>query len=679
MSTDIIERSILASFHRLTSSERSMIELLSVYRTLDVDIIDHTARALGADQESARILRLPMIEARRGVGDDSVRLRPLLRQFLLKRLRDEDPVTYHRAHRLAAAYFHQPLEPLMLGRLGWYLQEIHHLAVSHPGRAFSRLADFSHSALMAGHPEAASRGAAEALQVDGAPEELKFLADVVRTVSEILASPAQVDERAIIRLDGILTASRPSSDLAALRIAQLARDLVTYYSVRLAPLPRMSTALAPAVLPGASQSGLSEVSTGLSLAEAVSHFPHSVMSRVHKVEFQESGAALHSIKTTLYTQRAGTVTYQPVDLFPAEAGDTLDSLDVRDANGWTVHSLKVIETQIYMASAVSSWLNEATGEESQGGSTSPALRQEISRSLASALQDREHETVGQLLQTAADQSDGNLRRRILSATQYLPLVAVLDANSGTSQKLQYEYEGPFQVKRLGFSGVSVSLELVLPTQVKNRLEIPRLDGLELAEFRMESEVPYTLAANSNRHNWPQSGTREVPNQFTVVFSRDNEGDAPYGRLARANPHLLYVVRKEDIVRVRQVNLVCIAACLLAIFVPYALNGAVWSNIFSWLTMILILVDAYYKNPKSDPGASNQELRATASRPIKSILGVNVLSAVVAASTTNAGASPTTLAISATGLGLCLLMTSFLHIVGRQRNRLIRYPVLEGRM
>ncbi|GAA4963291.1 hypothetical protein GCM10023238_33420 [Streptomyces heliomycini] len=192
--------------------------------------------------------------------------------------------------------------------------------------------------------------------------------------------------------------------------------------------------------------------------------------------------------------------------------------------------------------------------------------------------------------------------------------------------MQYEYEGPFQVKRLGFSGVSVSLELVLPTQVKNRLEIPRLDGLELAEFRMESEVPYTLAANSNRHNWPQSGTREVPNQFTVVFSRDNEGDAPYGRLARANPHLLYVVRKEDIVRVRQVNLVCIAACLLAIFVPYALNGAVWSNIFSWLTMILILVDAYYKNPKSDPGASNQELRATASRPIKSILGVNVLSA-----------------------------------------------------
>lgn len=680
MNTDVVARSILASFHRLPSSERSIVKLLSVYRTLDADIVDYTARALRSDHDSAHILRLPMVEPSRRAGDTDFRLRPLLRRFLLERLRDEDAVTYHRAHRLAAGYFYQSLEPLRVGRLRWYIEEIHHLAASHPGHAFSRLADFSHAALMAGHPEAASRGAAEAAQAADAPDDLKFLADVVRLVSEILASPTQVDERAIIRLDGILTASRPSNDLAALRISQLARDLVTYYSVRLAPAPRMSTALAPAVFPGSAAGGVPEISAALSLAEGVAHFPHSVISRAHKVEIQGTDTVLHSIKTTLYTQRSGTPTRQPVDLFPIEAGDTLDSLEVLDANGWPVHSLKVIETQTYLASAVSSWLRDAESAEPQSESMALALRQEISQSLENALQNREHETVGQLLQMAADQSDGHLHRRIQSATRYLPLVADLDANSGTSQKLQYSYEGPCQVRRARLTGVEVSLELLLPTQVRNRLEIPRLDGLELANVHLMSEVPHTLAVNSNRQHWPQSHPREAPGQFTVVFSDGDEGDAPDSRLSRADLDLLYVVRKEDLARVRHVNFGCLAACLLSIYLPYALNGAVWSNIISWLTTILILADALYKNGRADPAASNQELRATASRPTRIVLGINVLGAVVAAaSSTSGGSSDTTFAICMASLGVCLLTTPFIFALSRQRNRLIRYPVLDGRL
>ncbi|MFI7143256.1 hypothetical protein ACIBQ5_37890 [Streptomyces massasporeus] len=671
MNSEIVEQRILAAFHRLPSGERSVIELLCVYRMLDSGIVDYTARALGVDQGSAHILRLPMIEARRGPCDRDFRLRPMIRQLLLTRLRDEHPDTYQRAHRLASGYFNQPLDPLRLGTLGWYVEEIHHLVMSHPGRAFSRLADFSHTALMAGHPEAASRGAAETKRVAGVGDDLRSLAEVVLSVSAILASPAEVDEQAIIHLDGVLATSRPSNELAALRISQLARDLVTYYSVRLAPTPRMSTAVAPAALAGTAPGGLPEVSTALALAESVVHFPHGVMSRAHKVEFHESGTVRHCVKTTLYTQTGGTTTHQPVDLFPMEASDTLDGLDVRDAKGWTVHSLKVIETQMYMASAVSSWLTEVAGEEPRSGSMAPARRGEISRSLASALRNREHETVGQLLQTAAEQSDGPLHRRILSATRYLPLVAVLDANTGTSQKLQYEYEGPYKIRRLGLCGVAVSLELVLPSQLQNRLEVPRIDGLDLADLHLTSEVPHTLAGNSNRHHWPQTEIREAPSQYTVSFSNDDDSDAPYGRLARANLDLLYVVRKEDLVRVRQVNLVCMAACLMAIFLPYALSGAVWSNIFSWLTAILILVDAYRKNPRSDNDSSAQELRATASRPIRGVLLGNVSCAVVSVATSNVDTSSTTLAISTGGFGVCLLMTPFLYAVARQRNRFMR--------
>ncbi|MFE7275786.1 hypothetical protein [Streptomyces sp. NPDC057623] len=677
MNSDIVEQRILAAFHRLPSGERSVIELLSVYRMLDPGIVDYTGRALGIDQDSSHILRLPMVEARSGLGDRAFRLRPMIRQLLLTRLHDEDPVNYHRAHRLAAGYFNQPLDPLRLGTLGWYVEEIHHLTMSHPGRAFSRLADFSHAALMAGHPEAASRGAAETARADGVSDDLKSLAEVVLSVSAILASPAEVDEQALIHLDGVLTTSRPSNDLAALRISQLARDLVTYYSVRLAPMPRMSAAVAPAVLAGAAQGGLPEVSTALALAEAVAHFPSGVMSRAHKVEFREAGTVRHCIKTSLYTQAAGTATHQPVDLFPVESGDTLDGLEVTDANGWAVHALKVVETQMYMASAVSSWLTEAAGEEPRSETMAPARRGEISRSLVSALQNREHETVGQLLQTAADQSDGPQHRRIQSVTTYLPLVAVLDANSGTSQKLQYDYEGPYKVRRFGLCGVVVNLEMVLPSQIKNRLELPRLDGLELADVHMRSEVPHTLAGNSNRHHWPHSDIREAPSQYAVVFS-DDDSDAPYGRLARANLDLLYVVRREDVVRVRQVNLVCMVACLAAIFLPYALSGEVWSNIFSWLTAILILVDAYRKNPSSDPGASAQELRATASRPIRGVLAGNVLCAVISVATSNVDTSTTTLAIRVGGFAACLFMAPFLFAVARQRSRVMSRAVLVGR-
>ncbi|WP_327687321.1 hypothetical protein [Streptomyces sp. NBC_00467] len=681
MQPDIVSRSIWASFERLPPDERSLVEFICVYRRFDAQIIDYIAQALRIDIDHDQVTALPMVERYEGgQGADGFRLRPLLRQRLLERLRGDDDTTYKRAHRLAAGYFHQDLDPLNVSGIAWYVEEVHHLAFAHTERAFSRLATFSHTALMAGYPEAASRAAAAALEGTPASEdegpaaEMASLAGVIQSVSAILASPTRVDERAIMHLDSILIGSRPSADLAASRIAQLARDLVTYYSERLAPTPRMSSALAPsAALTVAVRRGQPEVSAGLAMAEAVAHFPHTVMKRVHAVELQGMAKVRHSVKTTLYTQTTGTQpTEALVDIFPWEAGDTLDNLEVRDANGWAVHSLKSVQAQSRIASAVASWLTDSAGDETSGEEMSVTLRREISQSLVSAMQDREHETVGHLLQAAAEQSDGNLQTRIRSAIRYLPLVAELDANPRTSQRLQYHYWGPCTVRREGMAGIGATLELVLPTVVRNHLEIPTPDGLELAGMHFDSEIPATVEARPHRRHWPQNGTLEMPEEFTVAFDRDDDRPSnPANRVVRAELSLRYAVQGEDVARVRRVNLVCVLACLAAVFLPYVLNGAVWSNMFSWVATAFVVVDAYFRNPRTDPGVERQELRAYANRPIKLVLAANVIAAVVAAAMANVEDAITALTVSVTSLGICCMSALLLYSVALQRRRYLR--------
>jgi hypothetical protein len=672
MEPDVISRSILSAFDRLTPSEQSLIELVCVYRSFDARVVDYTALALQVDINYAHLVHLPMVEVLDGENGEEFRLRPLLRSHLLERLRNQDRVTFERAHRLAAAYFHQPLSPLNTARLGWYVEEIYHLALSHTERAFSRLAIFSHAALMSGNLEGASRAAAEAVEVEPHLGELTSFAGMIQSVSAILASPARVDERAIVRLDDLLVSSRPATDLAASRIMQLARDLVTYYSERLAPAPRMSTALAPTAGAGMGQRRLPEVSAGLAMAEAVAHFPHTVMKRTHVAELQGMSGVRHSVRTTIYTQMGNDQTPEAlIDIFPWDAGDTLDKLDIRDANGWTVDSLKSIQAQSRIASAVSSWLTDSASEELRSEVMSPTVRHEISQSLASALQNREYESIEQLLQTAVEQSDGGLQRRIRSATRYLPLVAVLDANSRASQRLQYHYDGPCNVRREGVAGIEAALELVLPTEVKNHLEIPTPDGLELAGLDFGSELPATLTPQSNRRNWPRNHVPEMPQDFVVSFERDDdENGVPTNRVAKATVNLRYVVGREDLMRVRRVNVVCVLACLAAIFLPFVLNGAVWSNMFTFVASGFVVADAYFKTPRTDQSAERQELRSYAVRPIKLVLAANVIFAVVAASMANVGESFTARAISTASLLACLLLTLVLYGVARQRRRLL---------
>ncbi|MFD9302220.1 hypothetical protein ACFWCB_05925 [Streptomyces sp. NPDC060048] len=673
MDTDIVLRSVLASFDRLSESERSLVEHLCVYRWFDPGIVEYTTDALHLRVDSGLLVRLPMVEPY-GVSSEreEFRLRPLLRRHLLDQLRRERTGTHQRAHRLAAAYFHQPLDPFDADRIAWYVEEVHHLAFSAPGRAFARLSAFSHTALLRGYPEAASRAAAEALKPAESTVDLATLAEIIRAVSAILASPARVDDQAVVRLDGLLMRSRPAPDLAASRITRLARDLVTYHSERQAVAATMSAVLAPEAVRGVDRLGMPETSAALAVAEALAHFPRSVPRREHTTVLLGMSKVHHLVKSTVLSRATGSQNTRPVvDLFPLDAGSIVDDLRIRDANGTVITSFTSFDARSAVANAVSYWLTEDDGASRGEGVVVPA-HSEISQSLSSALHGMQHEAVGELLLTAAEQTRGPLRERIEAATRYLPLVAQLDTRSGTSQTVEYGYDGPCTIRRQGLIGISVELPLVLPTEIKNRLTLPTPDGVELAGVELDSDGDAVMepdAAGADQQ-WGRHGLSE---KFTVRFplpDQDDDGAGPPHRLARATLHLHYVLHRRHILQVRRVNLLCLGICLATTFLPLFLDRVRWASMISVVVSALVMLDAYLQNRRPGSDGSNGELSAFTTRPLHVILGANVFAAAVAASIATLNEPAVTLACSVAALFVCTLSSLALLALAAQRNRLL---------
>ncbi|WP_406180330.1 hypothetical protein [Streptomyces sp. NBC_01006] len=651
-----------------------------MYDWFDPDIVEYTADALGVPADSAPLVRLPVIEPRPMAATEEFRLRPLLRKDLLDRLGVEEDATLRRAHRLAAAYYYQPLDPFNTDRIGWYVEQVRHLACSNPDRALNRLAAVSHTALLAGHPEAASRAAAAALKSGADTRELTLLAEIVRSVSLILATQTEVDGRAIVRLDGLLAGSRPPRDLAAARIGRLARDLVTYYSERQAPAPTLTAALALEAGRGWERRGMPEVSASLSVAEEFAHFPHTVMRRDHMVEVIGRRKAHHSVTSTLHASGIQN-TRAVIDIFPWNYGETLDKLDIRDANGGVVSSLKQVEVQSYIANAVSYWLADDSGDD---GDTGPdrtgdgdgdggrgrdrgrgievrASHREISAALSSAVQSRQHEAVATLLETAMEVTGGELGARIRAATRYLPLVAELDTAYGTSPRLHYGYDGKCVLRRHGLLGVSAELDLCLPTEARNQLAVPTPEGVELAGIGM-SDPRWAVEPVVAPSDWEDEGPQGLPEQFVVRFGDSAEVDGPSGepahRVGRTTLRLYYVPRRKDVRRVTWVNLLCLLVCLAATILELFVEYAEWSGVIPIAVVMASLLEQI-QTRRQHPSGSAEVLHTYASRRLNLINATGMVAALLATSALSVGTPAVSLSLTISCLVVCLVSTAVL--------------------
>ncbi|MGW8784258.1 hypothetical protein ACWGNM_40195 [Streptomyces sp. NPDC055796] len=656
-----------------------------MYDWFDPDIVAYTADALGVPADSGPLLRLPVIEPRPMAATEEFRLRPLLRKDLLDRLGEEETATLGRAHRLAAAYYHQPLEPFNTDRIGWYVEQVHHLACSRPDRALSRLAAFSHTALLAGHPEAASRAAAAALKSGADTRELTLLAEVVRSVALILAAQAEVDGRAIVRLDGLLAGSRPPRDLAAARIGRLARDLVTYYSERQAPAPTLTAALALEAGRRPDRRGMPQVSASLSVAEEFAHFPHTVMLRDHVVEVVGRRKAYHSITSTLYA--SGTRdTHAVIDIFPWVYGETLDKLDIRDANGGVVPSLKRVEVQSYIANAVSYWLADEGGEEADSGPARTggdagrgrglevrASQREISAALGSAVQGRQHDAVATLLERAIEVTGGDLGARIRAATRYLPLVAELDTAYGTSPRLRYGYDGKCVLHRHGLLGVSAELDLCLPTEARNQLTVPTPEGAELAGIGT-SDPRWAVEPVFAPSDWDEGVPQGLPEQFDVSFRESPESEGPAGegphRVGLTKLRLYYVPRRKDVRRVTWVNLLCLLVCLAATIVELFVEYAEWSRVIPVAVFMAGILEQL-QNRRQHASGSAEVLHVYANRRLNLINGTGMVAALLATSALSVGTPVVSLSITVSSLAVCLATACVLLAAAAGRRRALQ--------
>ncbi|MFK0046538.1 hypothetical protein ACIQU4_21015 [Streptomyces sp. NPDC090741] len=648
-----------------------------MYDWFDPDIVEYTADALGVPADSGPLVRLPVIEPRPMAATEEFRMRPLLRKDLLDRLGEENDATLRRAHRLAAAYYHQPLDPFNADRIGWYVEQVRHLACSNPDRALGRLAAVSHTALLAGHPEAASRAAAAALKSGVDTRELTLLAEVVRSVALILATQTEVDGRVIVRLDGLLAGSRPPRDLAAARIGRLARDLVTYYSERQAPAPTLTAALALEAGRGSDRRGMPEVSASLSVAEEFAHFPHTVMRRDHMVKVVARRRARHSVTSTLHASGIQN-TRAVIDIFPWNYGETLDKLDIRDANGGVVPSLKQIEVRSYIANAVSYWLADDSGEDGDDdgdtgrgrgrGIEARTSHREISLALSSAVQSRQYETVQTLLTTATEITDGELGARILEATRYLPLVAELGTAYGTSPRLHYGYDGKCVLRRRGLLGVSAELELCLPTEARNQLAVPTPDGVELAGIGT-SDARWAIEPAHAPSDWDDEAPQGLPEQFVVRFEESRAAESAEGeglageeahRVERTTLRLYYVPRRKDVVRVIWVNLFCLLVCLIATLLPLFVDYSEWSSVIPIaVAMASLALERFSQTRRQHPSGGAEVLHAYASRRLNVMHGTGMVAALLAISAISVGNPSVFLSLTVSSLVVCLASTGVL--------------------
>ncbi|MGW8768284.1 hypothetical protein ACWGN5_38060 [Streptomyces sp. NPDC055815] len=671
-------------FDRLPADECRLIEALSVHDFFDAPVVGYTARALGLDIGTREIAVNPFVQkdtlahpwAREGEGGnereaESYVLRAFFRSALTDRLRETAPDRHARAHRLAAAYYHQPLEPLRTDRLDRYVKEVRHLAAVRPDASVTRLASFAHSALLAGRAEAAGRAATATVNglAAATPEELS-LATIVRSVAEILGAPDRAEHGTVMALEQHLAEYPPSQDPAVSRIVMLAADLVAYYTERRAPVLSLTASVMPAAVTTVDPRGL-PASPGwdeLRMFQELDAFSATIRTRTHRLEFPDRNVTRHQVRTKLRAAlgvefQAAPSTPVIVDLVPWDEDGFLDDLHLKDRNGGPVNMLTSTNVRLQIARGVHRLL---TSE----GDTDAAPGREIARSLQALAWSPETDEITSVLQLAAqngDLDDGH-RWRISRLVRYMPVVALIDAHTGLSSEVNYAYSDKPRVDRIGWGTVLVSTELAFPREVaQNRLHVVTPAGLEVAG-------PPRVSENAEIRPLVEADATDDVQEFVLDATEDAESAWERGeRLTRINVELPYVVPRENFVQALAATALGTAVSVAAAVLQVLLDPFVWAQVGSALLAAgALVVEVARKGPRGGE-ANHDTLYAVADRPLNNVRRVSLGVAVGALATTPLGNVVGCVLSAAAGL-LCAFLGA--AVLTRMRHR--HLPAVAGR-
>ncbi|MEU9863068.1 hypothetical protein AB0D99_19575 [Streptomyces sp. NPDC047971] len=611
----------------LPGTERRLIEALCVYELFDRPVIGYTARALALDIPPERITARPFVrpDDLSGVDpadEDRYTLHRSLRSALNDRLRERFPDRLDRAHRLAAAYYHQPLEPLRTDRLDRYVHELRHLAAVRPEAAVSRLASFAHTALLAGHAEAAGRAATTAVTALARPTPgAGLVAESVKAVARILSSPDDADHHTVMALDRLLADHPLPRDRAAQRIVMFAADLVAYHTERHTPAPSLTAAVLPAAVTTVDPMGLpagrgwDEFRMDRELREIAA----TITSRTHRVAFPDKRTAQHEVSTKL-----SAVLDDPlgaprrpviVDLVPWDDDRFLDDLRLRDRNGRPVNMMTSTDVKTHVGREVHRLVTSDGEPDTETGGA-------LVRSLHALAWSSDTDEITAVLRRAADRGTGlgdALRQRIGRLIRYMPVVALVDTHPGMSSEVVYDYGDTCAVRRTAWGMVVVSTDIPVPREVRqNRLQVVTPEGMEPAgppRTPQPAEIAPLHAPDA------VGGIRE----YAVSLAGDGESGDP---LTGIRVDIPFVVPRAPYSRALITGTVCTLIALASGLLSFWVDPSAWAQIISIVAAGGLGADSLVKGRGGAGGVS--DLRTHAERPLHRVTYSTVVLAIGAA-------------------------------------------------
>ncbi|MFB7591854.1 hypothetical protein [Streptomyces sp. NPDC056169] len=669
-------------FDLLPTDERRLIEALSVHDLFDPPLVSYTARALALGIGTREIATNPFVQkdavAHPWAADDdegpeqaAYVLRPFFRTALTTRLRETAPDRHARAHRLAAAYYHQPLEPLRTDRLDRYVKEVRHLAAVRPGASVTRLASFAHGALLAGRAEAAGRAATAAVNSLATPTpDAVPLARIVRSVAEILSAPDRAEHGTVMELEQHLAEHPPSQDPAVSRIVMLAADLVAYYTERRAPARSLTASVMPAAMTTVDPRGLPAAPgwDELRMFQELDEISATITTRTHRLEFPDRGVARHHVRTKLSALVGAEVQTAPrtpviVDLVPWDEDRFLDDLHLKDRNGRPVNMLTSTDVKLQIARGVHRLLTP-------DGDADTAPGREIARSLQALAWSPETDEITSVLTQAAesDDLDDRYRWRIRRLIRYMPVVALIDAHPGMSSEVSYEFDGKCRVDRLGWGAVLVSTEVAFPQEVRqNRLHVVTPKGLEVAGLPLVSE-------NAEIRPLVEADAADDVLEFSLGTTEGPEAAWERGeRLTRIHVRLPYVLPRDNFVQAFVATVLGTAVSVTAAFLQILLDPFVWAQVGSALVAAGALVVEVVRAGHRGGDAKPHDLHAIAYKPLSIVRATSIGVAVLAMATMPLG-NAVGVALSVCGAVVC----AFLAVAVLVRLRHRQLPARGGR-
>ncbi|MFJ7960586.1 hypothetical protein ACIQ62_30270 [Streptomyces sp. NPDC096319] len=671
----------LTRFDGLPADERRLVEALSVHDLIDAPLVGYTARALGLAIGHGEVVANPFVQkdtlAPAWPGDDedgndepeavTYVLRTFFRTALTDRLREAAPDRLARAHRLAAAYYHQPLEPLRTDRLDRYVKEARHLAAVRPDASVTRLAAFAHRALLAGRAEAAGRAATATVNGLAAPvPQAHSLADIIRSIAEILGAPDRAEQGTLMTLEQRLAEHPPSRDPAVSRIVLLGADLVAYYTERTAPTPSLTASVMPAALTTVDPRGLPAAPgwDELRMLQELDGISATIRTRTHRLEFPDRTVARHEVRTKLSALVGMEVHAAPrmpviVDLVPWDEDRFLDDLHLKDRNGRPLNMLTSTDVKLQIARGVHRLLTS-------DGDAEPAPGREIARSLQALAWSPETEEITAVLRQAArnDDLDDGQRWRIDRLIRYMPVVALIDAHAGMSSEVSYDYDGKSRVTRIGWGAVLVSAELTFPLEVpQNRLHVVTPEGLEAAGSPL-------VAESAEIRRLVEADVTDGVQEFVLDTREDAASAWERGeRLARIHVELPYVLPRENFVRALGTSGLCMLVSWAAAVLQVFLNPFVWAQVGSAALAAGALVVESLRKGHRGGERSPDSLYAVADKPLNIVRRVGIVMAIVALATTPLG-NGVGFAVSATAGFVCAVLAMAVLTRMHRRYRLV---------